>query len=89
MKANESYIRAVEFIKKYGLDHAKLLVENMEAVQIGNNSQNYIDELKRLVESHELVYNLGGLEEAKNYLSLSNVRINGLKQAISNVESCL
>ena len=54
-----------------------------------NDNFVFISDLKRLIESHKLVNNLCGLEEAKSYLSLSNVRIDGLKQAITDVESCL
>lgn len=52
-----------------------------------------ITDLKRLVESHELVESYGGLEKAKigcypaKFLCLKNYR--ELKQAISDVESCL
>ncbi|UNT61068.1 hypothetical protein [Acinetobacter towneri] len=48
-------------------------------------------ELKRLVESHELVEKFGGLAEAKkianNPLAIFNTM--PLKQAIADVESCL
>ena len=44
-------------------------------------------ELKRLVESHELVENWGGLDDAKFALQLVRYP-ERLKQAIADVESC-
>lgn len=81
---------ANEFVKKFGLEKAKNITVFSLGFEGDCSDFNFtIGDLKRLVESHELVYNLGGLEEAKNYLSLSNVGIYGLKQAIADMESCL
>ena len=46
------------------------------------------EEVKRLVESHELVENWGGLDDAKFALQLVRYP-ERLKQAIADVESCL
>lgn len=82
-------MKANEFVKKFGIFGAKEYLAG--ATFFDKHLMVFTDtnELKLLIESHELVDNLGGLEEAKNYLSLSNVRLDRLKQAISNVESCL
>ena len=45
-------------------------------------------ELKRLVESHELVENWGGLDDAKFALQLVRYP-ERLEQAIADVESCM
>lgn len=68
MKANEDYSKAVNFVKKFGIEHAKIHIKNMEAVQLGNNNQDYIDNLKRLVESHELV-EIHGYEKSKEIVA--------------------
>ena len=47
-----------------------------------------ISDLKRLVESHELVENWGGLDDAKFALQLVRYP-ERLKQAIADVESCM
>lgn len=44
-------------------------------------------EVKRLVESHELIEKLGGLNEAKIYVP-DGYKSERLKQAIADVESC-
>lgn len=47
-----------------------------------------LNDLKRLVESHELVEKLGGLDEAKIYVP-DGYKSERLKQAIADVESCM
>lgn len=52
-----------------------------------------LDELKRLVESHEYIESYGGLIESKRTLEMRHSAINldgwdKLKQAIADVESC-
>ncbi|MCK4098401.1 hypothetical protein HCY45_04315 [Acinetobacter radioresistens] len=70
-------MKATEFIKKFGL----------------NTTENYADhcvninDLKRIVESHELVERTGGLRECR----LMSYRMNvgdRLAQAIADVEAC-
>ena len=85
-------MKANEFVKKFGIEHAKIHIENMEAVQIGNNHQDYIDDLNRLVESHELVKEHGSIVRAKMYAESTYTApevVDRLKQAIADVESCL
>ncbi|TCB62225.1 hypothetical protein [Acinetobacter terrae] len=56
-------MKANEFVLKYGWDAAKRLVENNK--HTGRTLSPSELELKRLVESHELVEKLGGLERVK------------------------
>lgn len=60
------------------------------------NSMIKMTDLKRLVESHELVEWHGGLKHAKNYFERNSKQYpdavggwDSLKQAIADVESCL
>ena len=77
-------MKANEYIKKYGVDCAKeILAHNQDLMNIG-----FFIDLKRLVESHELVENWGGLDDAKFALQLVRYP-ERLKQAIADVESCL
>ncbi|MBF7690697.1 hypothetical protein I2F30_11965, partial [Acinetobacter sp. SCC474] len=59
-------------------------------IQVNNNHQEYIDDLKRLIESHELVEKMGGIECLKD-MALYGVTQekfrDQLKQAIADVES--
>lgn len=49
-----------------------------------------ISDLKRLVESHELVERYGTADEAKEYLPMLRMdSYDELKQAIADVESCM
>ena len=95
-------MRANEFVKKFGLEHTKYLIEDTELSEFaihsscaGKYSMDTVsaDDLKRLVESHELVEKVGGLALAK--IELKSVDYNSekdfyenLKQAIADVESC-
>ena len=86
-------MKANEYVKKYGVDCAKeILTHNQDLMNIG-----FFIDLKRLVESHELV------EKYKNRHGGIRFRIrwgqfrygdtkeynDRLKQAIADVESCL
>lgn len=80
-------MKANEYIKEYGLDIAKKAVSEC--------TYGYgIDliELKRLVESHDLIESCGGLESVGEKLTHgmyeSRAVIDRLKQAILDVESC-
>ena len=87
-------MKANEFVKKFGLDLAKLDVRAFESGFIEREDivEHYgfdiLDDLKRLVESHELVENWGGLDDAKFALQLVRYP-KCLKQAIADVESCM
>ena len=75
-------MKANEFFKAMGLDAVKGFIKN------GNIRTPETElELKRLVESHELVDKVGGLDEAKIYVP-DGYKSKRLKQAIADVESC-
>ncbi|QHJ83341.1 MAG: hypothetical protein [Bacteriophage sp.] len=71
-------MKANEFIKKYGIDRAKKLLSitnkmNMSglvfaSLKDGESLDFEVDELKRLIESHELVEKCGGLISCKKIL---------------------
>ena len=91
-------MKANEFVKKFGLDLAKLDVRAVKSGFIKRESlvEHYgfdiLDDLKRLVESHELVELYGGLDKAKlrcypaKHVTMESYH--NLKQAIADVESC-
>ena len=101
-------MRANEFVKKFGWGWAKDVVNNQPKTdaQIFNPyNQKYSSSynikkgvsvawLKRIVESHELVEKVGGLENAKTfdkdcmYCITHLTDLDSLKQAIFDVESC-
>lgn len=86
-------MKANEFVKKYGIAEAKALVkaQSWTMRQMALSTTVDTKELTKLVESHELVKEHGGLGEAKLFISdYSNdaSEIYDLKQAITDVESC-
>lgn len=94
-------MKANEFIKKFGIEKAKQAVgfgnkyaENgllrLETFD-GDEIDVVIDDLKRLVESHELVNDYYGLARAKEHAESNYTAPElraALKQAIADVESC-
>lgn len=94
-------MRANEFIKKYGLDRAKKLLSitskmNMSnlvfvSLQDGDNLDFEVDELKRLIKSHDLVLEHGSICRAKKYAESKYTAPEVkklLSKAIADVESC-
>lgn len=91
-------MEANKFIKEFGWELAK---RDVAAIESGFIEREYfiehygfdiLDDLKRLVESHELVEKHGGLENAKDDEGVANdfgLGHKGLKQAIADVESTL
>lgn len=85
-------MKANEFVLEHGWDAAKKMVENNK--HTGRTLSPSELELKRLVESHELVQCYGGYDLAKNVMQITPLRkssydlIEKLKQAIADVESC-
>lgn len=77
-------MKANEFIKKYGIDIAKNSLSKSEIESDFNN------ELKRLVDSHDLIRKVSGINKDKEILSEIEVGdyADCLKQAIADVESC-
>ena len=101
-------MRANEFVKEFGLVKSRDVVKNAPkddcsySIEIGiyldryafSKYEVYIDDLKRLVESHNLVVRFGGLYMAKADVMDSDgwektspywMKI---QQAIADVESC-
>ena len=85
-------MKANEFVLEHGWDAAKRLVENNKHTERTLSPSEL--ELKRLIESHELVRCYGGYDLAKNVMQITPLRkssydlIEQLKQAIADVESC-
>lgn len=86
MAKSGGVMKANEFFKAMGIKAVRQFLENDNI-----RTKEMHDDLKRLVESHELVEKVGGLAEAKrianNPLAIFNTL--PLKQAIADVESCL
>lgn len=89
-------MKANEFIQKFGWNDARVCILNCACpedrwlMRHGNLvSDQDFDDLKRLVESHELVESYGGLYQARKVAHKNcfeyPVR---LLQAIADVESC-
>ncbi len=92
-------MKANEFVKLRGISYCKELLikaDGCVAIQAReDNARVSIDELKRLVESHELVESKGGITKAKEILADNPVWCFGskrysspLERAIFDVESC-
>ena len=100
MKANEFVKRfgwgeVIKFVGWYGGDTSfKFLKVKEQTISVHSGDQPYdfhIDDLKRLVGSHELVQDYYGLTKAKEHAE-SNYTApeikDALKQAITDVEAC-
>ena len=91
-------MRANEFVKKFGLKLAQRDIAALDSGFIKHDDflEHYgfdiLDDLKRLVESHELVEECGGLRKVKDHIKQGNVYRFEEKplmvQAISDVEAC-
>ena len=86
----------VKYFQKNGLQRSRELVEmGFGFCSLENGLSFHTEQLKRLVESHELVGTYGGLGSAKFYLEskyreISHPKTHAtLKQAIADVESCM
>ena len=102
-------MKANEFVKKHGLNKAKVLLstqgktianlkseytaEQLKEYQgyiVSNDLMSLVD-LKRLIESHELVKEHGSIVRAKMYaesIYTAPEVVDRLKKAIADVESC-
>lgn len=96
-------MKANKFVKKFGWDAIKhefyvyFKEENIGTIKILTHNNESIevngDDLKRLVESHELVEYMGGIDKAKEQAYVLTMEVDGfnpekLEQAILDVESC-
>lgn len=88
---------AVKYFKKNGLQRSKELVEmGFGFCSLEGGLSFHTEQLKQLVESHELVESKGGLTKAKEVLADNPVWCFGskrysspLEKAIADVESCM
>ena len=88
-------MKAKKFIQKFGWNDARVCILNCACpedrwfMRRGDLvSDQDFDDLKRLVESHELVEKVGGLDDAKSALQFVRYP-ERLKQAVADVESCM
>ena len=83
-------MKANEFVKKFGWEEAKIICNGVfTGVVCYKWVELNIDELKRLVESWDLVELCGGLEVAKNLdPTLLTGWVESVNKAILDVESC-
>lgn len=82
-------MKANEFLKENGLKKCSRIVEDL--IEQGNDSE-FVKNLKRLVDSHELVGKYGADKINQKIKFLESIHLlthaNQLKQAIADVESC-
>lgn len=104
MRANEFVKKfgwggVIKFVGWYGGDTSfKFLKVKEQTISVHSGDQPYdfhIDDLKRLVESHELVEECGGLDKAKERVALEEKLPNPnvfyvlvVSSEIDDVESC-
>lgn len=90
-------MKANEFVKKFGWDEViselNKTQDNVVVMWLGSQSNDYalVKDLKRLVESHELIEQYNGLFEAKELIRVSPKMTSELRElaaAIADVESC-
>lgn len=83
-------MKANEFVKLVGMGRAK---QHIKAMDIQNWHNDFYNNLKRLIESHDLVESYDGIESAKMMIERTKFplsdRIIRLKRAIADVESCM
>ena len=85
-------MKANEFVKKFGWDRAKREVALIGTIAMMCGDNDFNNDLKRLVESHELIKEHGSIVRAKMYAESAYTApevVDRLKQAIADVESCL
>lgn len=96
-------MKAIDFLKKFGLEHTKYLIEDTELTEFAIHStcggKYYQDtvsvsDLKQIVDAFELVDSYGGLKEAKEWMQKDiddeywDDQSERRKQAINLVEQC-
>lgn len=91
-------MKATEFIKQHGIEKARECIEaandyggfwvNAKTLELSNLIPSYdavsIPSIQRLVESHELVGNFGGLKRAKRILKKSYTQFNTMVSVVWN-----
>ena len=87
-------MKANEFLRDNGIVKCSRIVEDLSEQGVDSD---FTKDLKRLVESHELVELTGGLEMAKSVLDIEinakhyeydASKVTQLSKAIAGVESC-
>lgn len=98
--SQEGIMKATEFVKKFGWVKTKSVLSEALKYRLTDKFtyntleeqwELYVEDLKRLVESHELVKEHGSLERAKIYarsIYTAPEVIVRLEQAIADVEAC-
>lgn len=84
-------MKANEFVKSFGWKEAKKKNSEGDNFYVWRRDKELFKDLKRLVESHDLVENHNGVDMAKRFID-ANIECNDsdrLKQAIADVESCM
>lgn len=83
-------MRAEEYIRFSGLDKAKRVVASSAnaLVQCFDGTTFHVNDLKRLVESVDLVNDLGGLEKLTPYLITTDKHV-GYTHVIKHFSGCL
>ena len=85
-------MKANEFVKLVGWGRAK---QHIKAMDIQNWHNDFYNNLKRLIESHDLVESYGSLSNAKTELKKLSIlrwidpKTERLREAIADVESCM
>ena len=87
-------MKANEFIKKFGWDRAKREVALIGTIAMMCGDNDFNNDLKRLVESHELIRKDFESVEMAEYEYMISASYNEsywvrVKQAIADVESCM
>ena len=83
-------MKANEFLKKHGLDEVKILLTSpshgffFKEDFYNHYGFDIYDDLKRIVESHELVSNFGGLKRAKRILKKAYTSFNTMISVVWN-----
>ena len=88
-------MKANEFVKKHGLDEVKKILQcapDFALSILDDGDETDLCDLKRLIDSHEIVDQYGGLVVIKECVDKTifplSDRIARMKQAISDVEAC-
>ena len=91
-------MKANKFVKKFGwnevISELSKTQDSVVVMWLGSQSNDYalVKDLKRLVESHELVKEHGSIVRAKMYAESTYTApevVDRLKQAIADVENCI
>ncbi len=83
-------MKATDFIKKHGMKGLKEAIAGRKTgqIMIGNDYADAAD-LSRVIESIEMVQNIGGLGFAKDFIKLTGSTLDhALEKAIADVEAC-